>query len=218
MLATLLFLMACGVDPTVSAVTPNQVRGGTTVQVLGDGFSEDATLSVKGEGEEILLSVVNATTVAISGELPRTIEVGTYDVIVKVGSSVVVAPDAITVTRPDDERPCDRTYQSNARVSMETKSFKIERIFEQGTMKGKSEVVSIPVSEVKSVEYQRLVPESSRPCSAIFVRKKNGERYIFGDDDKVDLQKRAYQISKLIKKPVIEVQPQNAPEVTAPVD
>jgi hypothetical protein len=196
-------LFACATDPVVSSVSPDDVRAGDVLTILGEGFDDSTTVKVSSDGTEYTLAPVTFHgVISLGATLPEVMPAGNYGLTVTSGGRSAQLPSAFKVIQTTAEVPCGGHYSANAQMSLARKEFVIERFFDSGPMKDKSEVVRIPFVDVAQVEFERLKMESGNTCTVVFIKNKNGTRVMFDDDEKIDLQIRANQIALELNKPI----------------
>ena len=196
-------LFACATDPVVTSVSPDDVRAGAELTILGDGFNAETTVQVSGNDNAYTLAPVTFQgVISLAATLPEVMPAGDYDLTVTRGGRSAVLSRAFTVTQTTAEVPCGGHYSANAQMSLARKEFVVERFFDAGPMKDKSEVVRIPFSDVAQVEFERVKMDSGDMCTVVFIKNKNGARVMFDDDEKIDLQVRANQIANELGKPI----------------
>ena len=73
---------------------------------------------------------------------------------------------------------------------------RLHRFYRDGT----EETVRTPLADVARVEYE-MVRTDHGMCSVVYVRLTDDSRYVFSDDEAVDLRFRAEKIARTIDKP-----------------
>jgi uncharacterized protein (DUF2384 family) len=91
----------------------------------------------------------------------------------------------------------------------------IERYYRDGDR----ESVTLPLDEIEHVEFEAS-EDAQGPCSAVFLRTKDGRRIVFHDDRTVDLHDRAWRVATTMGKE-LEITRRDAAAMTeeeAPVE
>lgn len=198
----LLLIVGCSwfePDLAVSAVQPGELRVGTEVQVLGQGFSPEVLVELRGgEAPLPLDGMVVKGDLLIEGRIPD-IEPGTYDLVVSrrgdsVGTSVRIRAEV-------EEIPCARGYEVNTKLSLPDGLAIVDRFYEDG----KRERVETPLGEIERLEYLVSQMEDGRRCTAIVLRKTDGAALLF-EDDEGDLRERAETLARFMEKELAVVE------------
>ena len=201
---TLVFLSlwACSSGPTVETVEPNKAEVGTTVTVFGTGFSggTEALLEREGGQRTAMVNVQPGGSVVVKADIPKTLEAGTYRVVV-VSDGREATSSPLSITTPPPEVPCGGDYTANTQVSWARKLIVVDRFYKNGDR----EVVRTPFAEVEKVEIES-VPHEKGTCSVVYMRKTDGSRLRYAESLKEDLSVRAYKFANELKKPVETVQ------------
>jgi len=192
----LMLTLACGwLDPdlSVSAVQPDELRVGTEVQILGQGFSPSVEVEMLGEGfSEPLEGVILKGDRLIEGRIPE-LAPGTYELVVSRGEERAVA--SMVVRAEVRERPCARGYQVNTQLSLPDGLAIIDRFYADG----KRERIETPLTEIERIEYLVSQMEDGRRCTAIVLRKTDGAALLY-EDDRTDLRERAETLARFMEK------------------
>ena len=198
----LLIVMACATPPTVSSIDPAEALPGTPVKILGDAFTEGATVNLVLDGQSTPLDEVAVRgAVLIEGKLPEGLATGIYTVNVRSGELIASLQDALSVTAPAVESPCGGEYTANTQLSLARKVIVIDRFYKDKSKE--RETLRIDFSSVDQVEYELVKLDGDDMCSMIYIRTKDGKRQVFDDDTRVDLKERAYKIGSAIGKKVV---------------
>ena len=212
------WLLACASAPQVAGVDPSSAKPGEMVRVLGDGFGPGATVALVGPDARFSLEDVAVQgVVAVDGKVPLSVATGTYGIEVTVDGRVGTLASALTVEVPPTEVPCAGDYQANTQLSLARGLIVIDRFFQRGARNGERETLRLEINALAGVEYELVRMDDQRLCSVIFVKGKDGRRYMFDDDTDVDLKDRAYRLGREIGVPVT-VTLSDAPEMGKPVE
>jgi hypothetical protein len=212
------WLLACASAPQVAGVDPSSAKPGDMVRVLGDGFGPGATVTlVSGDLRVPLEGPTPQGVVAVDGKLPVDLAPGVYTVEVAVDGRVGASASTLTVELPPVEVPCAGDYQANTQLSLARGLIVIDRFFQRGPRNGERETLRLEISSLSGVEYELVRMDDQRLCSVIFVKGKDGRRYMFDDDTEVDLKDRAYRLGREIGAPVT-VTREDATEMGKPVE
>lgn len=192
----LALLAACSTPPRVSSVDPETVVAGAEIKVLGEGFSEGATVALVREGEHVPLTQATIKgDVVLDATVPGTISAGDWMVSVTTPNGTAVSSATLTVVVPEEVRPCGGLYKAVAEYSRARREIVIDKSYGDG----RREVVRMSPEDVLHIEYELWKLPDGDACSTIFLVTATG-RQIFDDDRKVDLKKRSFQLGTAMGK------------------
>lgn len=181
--------------------TPLEVQGVEPIRVLeGEGFT------VTGSGFEVPLSVQlhHADTTSVPGfEVRSTTEiaihpgvpVGTWEVVVQRGDQV--ARTAVEVAAKPPETPCERPYEANTELSLQTGEATVVRFHPDG----RTERERIPIRDIEAVVYSSTHRDDGSRCSAIQMLRTDGSTVLF-EDATSSLEARARTLGDFLERPV----------------
>lgn len=210
-------MAACSSPPELRGVSPAEAVPGAEITVLGDRFAEGATAKLVPQGGGAAVGLADAAvqgTVAIQGKVPADLKEGTYDVVVDVGGQATTLTGALQVLGTAEDKPCSGEYTANTQVSVPRKLVVVDRFMKSG----ERDTLKVDMDDITGVEVERVV-EGDTVCSVIWMRKKDGTRFLFFYDDVVDLTQRAYKVANTMGKPAKVTREDAIPEgVTWPGD
>ena len=211
-------LMACSTPPKLTGVEPKEVPPGAAVTLMGEGFGDGATVQLVASGAPAgqLADLSVKGPVVLEGKVPDGTADGTYDLVLDVGGQAVTLPGALVVKAPFVDTPCGTEYTANTQFSIARKVVVIDRFYKSG----EKETVKTPFDAIERIEYELVEKEGGGYCSVVYLKKTNGTRLRYADDDKQDLKSLAYKFANDMGK-AIEVTREDAPampEATADGD
>ena len=204
----LLLLAACSTPPpSPTEVAPPSGPSGTAVVVSGAEFGPGTTAKLGGQP---LLDAVRVDEATIRGAVPPSLGPGPHALVVtdREGRSATL-PDAFTVEAPAAEiaDPCADDVQLFTQIPPTGEIIKIDLHPPGG---GEPDRRTIDADDVTAIEYEARA-RGEALCTSIWVRTKQGPRYLFDADAKVPLKGQAQKIANGLGKPVTVVHEDPAP-------
>lgn len=210
MLVSLLLFAACGAPaPTIDLMQPQTGGDGVEVKIVGDNFAQGSTATLGG----VALESVNVRGVTlIEAVVPAGLSPGPHPLVVTGpdGSSVTVAGAFELVAALRDDVPCGGEYTSYSAIATDSGKIKLDRYFPKED--NRREIIELPIRDVKAIEYEARLQDDGTLCSVIFVKMEDGNRYMFDDDTKVDLKKRAQDMAVGLGKRIQVVHEDSLPK------
>lgn len=181
-------------DLLVTSIQPEELRVGSDVRVVGEGFSPEVAVALMaGETRVPLESVAVKDQGLIEARIPD-IEPGPYELVVSRDGGRASASLQIGADHPDDG-PCSRGYEANTHLSLPEGVAVIVRFHPDG----KRERVETPITEIERLEYTVSELEDGTQCAAIVLRRSDGAAVLF-EDDEGDLRERAETLAEFMDK------------------
>ena len=192
-------VLACSSGPMLTSVDPGEALPGAVIKILGDGFATGAIAELARGDQMIALEGVSvAGAVLLEARVPESVAEGTYDLRVSMGTKEALLADALRVTAPAGDVACSGEFQSVTSTSLLTHFVDIVRQHKNG----ERETLRIPFDDVERLEYEATRKADGALCSAVFLRKRDGQRVLFADDETTAWKERAYKLARDMGKPI----------------
>jgi len=198
MMLSLVVVFACSSAPQLNNISPNKTISGQPISLTGHGLTAGARAHIiHDETEELypLYRFTIASPLQAEGILPWELPAGSFHVLLEQDGKKRTLKNALHIT-PSTEQPCSNQFRSNTQLSLARGEVLIDRFYADE----RRQTLLISLSEIERVDYELVALDETRMCSVVLLRKGDGTRVIFEDDEKIDLERRAARMARDLGK------------------
>ncbi len=201
MMLSLALLLACSGSPKLNTINPNESVSGQPISLVGNGFTNTARAHIiHSESDELypLYRFTITSPLQAEGILPWELPAGVFHVLLEQDGKKRTLKNALKIT-PSTEQPCSNQFRSNTQLSLARGEVLIDRFYADQERK----TLLLNLNEIERVDYELVALDETRMCSVVLLRKSDGTRVIFEDDEKIDLERRANRMARDLGKELV---------------